>query len=130
MGRYLNFRQAVIFKCYSCGCCFQVLSERVVCEVRALVVLPTKELCQQVSLNHGTIHFIYKERELIFLSCFFFMQVYKVFTTYAEGTPLKVVMVAGQKSFAAEQASLSELRSVQFAYNDKVSKNMKIPECS
>lgn len=61
----------------------QVLSKRVVCEVRALVVLPTKELCQQV---------------------------FKVFTTYAEGTALKVVMMAGQKSFAAEQSSLSELR--------------------
>ncbi|KAF7649916.1 hypothetical protein LDENG_00133790 [Lucifuga dentata] len=61
----------------------QVLMERVVCEVRALAVLPTKELAQQVC---------------------------KVFTSYAEGTPLKVVMLAGQKSFAAEQASLSELR--------------------
>lgn len=28
--------------------CHQVLSERVVCEVRALAVLPTKELAQQV----------------------------------------------------------------------------------
>lgn len=61
----------------------QVLTERVVCEVRALAVLPTKELAQQVC---------------------------KVFTSYAEGTPLKVVMLAGQKSFAAEQASLSEQR--------------------
>ncbi|XP_008310850.1 ATP-dependent RNA helicase DDX51 [Cynoglossus semilaevis] len=61
----------------------QLLMERVVCEVRALAVLPTKELAQQV---------------------------FKVFTSYAEGTPLKVVMVAGQKSFAAEQASLSEMR--------------------
>ncbi|XP_033504917.1 ATP-dependent RNA helicase DDX51 [Epinephelus lanceolatus] len=61
----------------------QVLMERVVCEVRALAVLPTKELAQQVC---------------------------KVFTTYAEGTSLKVVMLAGQKSFAAEQASLSEHR--------------------
>ncbi|KAE8287250.1 ATP-dependent RNA helicase DDX51 [Larimichthys crocea] len=57
--------------------------ERVVCEVRALAVLPTKELAQQVC---------------------------KVFTSYAEGTTLKVVMLAGQKTFAAEQASLSELR--------------------
>uniref|UniRef100_A0A671W2L3 ATP-dependent RNA helicase n=1 Tax=Sparus aurata TaxID=8175 RepID=A0A671W2L3_SPAAU len=55
----------------------QVLMERVVCEVRALAVLPTKELAQQVC---------------------------KVFTSYAEGTNLKVVMVAGQKSFAAEEA--------------------------
>ncbi|XP_073334870.1 ATP-dependent RNA helicase DDX51 [Pagrus major] len=61
----------------------QVLMERVVCEVRALAVLPTKELAQQVC---------------------------KVFTSYAEGTNLKVVMMAGQKSFAAEEASLSEHR--------------------
>uniref|UniRef100_A0A1A7XPE1 ATP-dependent RNA helicase n=1 Tax=Iconisemion striatum TaxID=60296 RepID=A0A1A7XPE1_9TELE len=61
----------------------QVLMQRVVCEVRALAVLPTKELAQQV---------------------------YKVFASYAEGTPLKVLMLAGQKSFATEQASLSEQR--------------------
>ncbi|XP_023808849.1 ATP-dependent RNA helicase DDX51 isoform X2 [Oryzias latipes] len=61
----------------------QVLMTRMVCEVRALAVLPTKELAQQV---------------------------YKVFGTYAEGTPLRVLMLAGQKSFAAEQASLSEIR--------------------
>ncbi|XP_051265864.1 ATP-dependent RNA helicase DDX51 [Dicentrarchus labrax] len=61
----------------------QVLTERVVCEVRALAVLPTKELAQQVC---------------------------KVFTSYTEGTSLKVVMLAGQKTFAAEQASLSEHR--------------------
>ncbi|XP_051812375.1 ATP-dependent RNA helicase DDX51 [Acanthochromis polyacanthus] len=61
----------------------EVLMERVVCAVRALAVLPTKELAQQV---------------------------YKVFTSYAEGTAVKVVMLAGQKSFAAEEASLSEYR--------------------
>ncbi|XP_067084169.1 ATP-dependent RNA helicase DDX51 [Osmerus mordax] len=61
----------------------QALMQRVVCEVRALVVLPTKELAQQVC---------------------------KVFTSYAEGTTLKVVILAGQKSFGAEQASLSENR--------------------
>ncbi|KAK1786974.1 hypothetical protein P4O66_017354 [Electrophorus voltai] len=61
----------------------QALLERVVCEVRALVVLPTKELAQQV---------------------------YRVFCSYAERTSLKVVMAAGQKSFSAEQASLSETR--------------------
>ncbi|XP_059212528.1 ATP-dependent RNA helicase DDX51 [Centropristis striata] len=61
----------------------QVLMERVVCQVRALAVLPTKELAQQVC---------------------------KVFTSYSEGTTLKVVMLAGQKSFAAEQALLSEHR--------------------
>uniref|UniRef100_A0A8C9YAA1 ATP-dependent RNA helicase n=1 Tax=Sander lucioperca TaxID=283035 RepID=A0A8C9YAA1_SANLU len=48
----------------------QVLMERVVCEVRALAVLPTKELAQTSS----------------------------------------IVMLAGQRSFAAEQASLSEHR--------------------
>ncbi|XP_031179756.1 ATP-dependent RNA helicase DDX51 [Sander lucioperca] len=61
----------------------QVLMERVVCEVRALAVLPTKELAQQVC---------------------------KVFASHAEGTALRVVMLAGQRSFAAEQASLSEHR--------------------
>lgn len=61
----------------------QVLMQRVVCEVRALAVLPTKELAQQVC---------------------------RVFSSYAEGTSLRVVMIAGQKSFTAEQASLSELR--------------------
>lgn len=38
------------------------------------------------------------------------VKVFKVFTTYAEGTSLRVVMLAGQKTFAAEEASLSELR--------------------
>ncbi|KAM8831548.1 ATP-dependent RNA helicase DDX51 [Spinachia spinachia] len=61
----------------------QVLTQRVVCEVRALAVLPTKELAQQVC---------------------------KVFKSYAEGTSLKVVTLAGHKSFAAEESSLSELR--------------------
>lgn len=61
----------------------QTLSQRVVCEVRALVVLPTKELAQQVC---------------------------QVFAAYAEGTGLKVVIAAGQKPFAAEQESLAELR--------------------
>ncbi|KAJ8285848.1 hypothetical protein GJAV_G00031630 [Gymnothorax javanicus] len=59
----------------------QALSQRVVREVRALAVLPTKELAQQVC---------------------------KVFSSYAEGSSLKVVMAVGQKSFAAEQASLVE----------------------
>ncbi|KAJ8263224.1 hypothetical protein COCON_G00156810 [Conger conger] len=59
----------------------QALSQRVVRKVRALAVLPTKELAQQVC---------------------------KVFSSYAEGSGLKVVMVTGQKSFAAEQASLVE----------------------
>ncbi|KAK6313114.1 hypothetical protein J4Q44_G00164610 [Coregonus suidteri] len=61
----------------------QALMERVVCDIRVLTVLPTKELAQQVC---------------------------KVFSSYAEGTSLKVVMLAGQKSFATEQASLSENR--------------------
>ncbi|KAM5192563.1 ATP-dependent RNA helicase DDX51 [Mantella aurantiaca] len=57
----------------------QVLMQRVVCEVRALVMLPTKELAQQVC---------------------------KVFNIYVDGTGLKVVLVAGHKSFAKEQESL------------------------
>lgn len=61
----------------------QALIGRVVCKVRVLAVLPTKELAQQVC---------------------------KVFSSYAEGNSLKVVMLAGQKSFAAEQALLSENR--------------------
>ncbi|XP_077079928.1 ATP-dependent RNA helicase DDX51 [Siphateles boraxobius] len=61
----------------------QALSKRVVREIRALAVLPTKELAQQVS---------------------------KVFSSYTEGSSLKVVMIAGQKSFAAERAALSENR--------------------
>ncbi|XP_072271698.1 ATP-dependent RNA helicase DDX51 [Pyxicephalus adspersus] len=57
----------------------QALLKRVVCEVRALVVLPTKELAQQVC---------------------------KVFNIYVDGTGLKVVLVAGHKSFAKEQETL------------------------
>ncbi|NXA53613.1 DDX51 helicase, partial [Nothocercus julius] len=57
----------------------QALLDRVVCQVRALAVLPTKELAQQVS---------------------------KVFNIYTDGTGLKVVSVAGQKSFAKEQEML------------------------
>ncbi|XP_060700070.1 ATP-dependent RNA helicase DDX51 [Hemiscyllium ocellatum] len=59
----------------------QALMGRVVCRVRALAVLPTKELAQQVC---------------------------KVFKRYTEGLGLKVVIVAGQKQFAVEQASLIE----------------------
>ncbi|XP_076845180.1 ATP-dependent RNA helicase DDX51 [Brachyhypopomus gauderio] len=61
----------------------QALLKRVVCEIRALAVLPTKELAQQV---------------------------YRVFCSYTERTNLKVVMVAGQRSLASEQAALSETR--------------------
>uniref|UniRef100_A0A8D2P490 ATP-dependent RNA helicase n=1 Tax=Zosterops lateralis melanops TaxID=1220523 RepID=A0A8D2P490_ZOSLA len=57
----------------------QVLLDRVVCHVRALVVLPTKELAQQVS---------------------------KVFNIYTDGTGLKVALITGQKSFAKEQEML------------------------
>ncbi|XP_078082930.1 ATP-dependent RNA helicase DDX51 [Mustelus asterias] len=59
----------------------QALMDRVVCRVRALVLLPTKELAQQVC---------------------------KIFSSYVEGTSLKVVIVAGQKAFATEQTSLVE----------------------
>ncbi|XP_009074166.1 PREDICTED: ATP-dependent RNA helicase DDX51, partial [Acanthisitta chloris] len=57
----------------------QVLLDRVVCQVRALVVLPTKELAQQVS---------------------------KVFNIYTDGTGLKAVLITGQKPFAREQEML------------------------
>uniref|UniRef100_A0A8D2JL16 ATP-dependent RNA helicase n=1 Tax=Varanus komodoensis TaxID=61221 RepID=A0A8D2JL16_VARKO len=59
----------------------QALLDRVVCQVRALAVLPTKELAQQVS---------------------------KVFNVYTDGLGLKVVQLTGQKSFAKEQESLVE----------------------
>ncbi|XP_033030804.1 ATP-dependent RNA helicase DDX51 isoform X2 [Lacerta agilis] len=59
----------------------QALLDRVVCRVRALAVLPTKELAQQVN---------------------------KVFNIYTDGTGLKVVQLTGQKSFAKEQESLAE----------------------
>ncbi|XP_008155514.2 ATP-dependent RNA helicase DDX51 [Eptesicus fuscus] len=57
----------------------QALLQRAVCQVRALVVLPTKELAQQVS---------------------------KVFNVYTDATPLRVALVTGQKSLAKEQESL------------------------
>ncbi|XP_076778482.1 ATP-dependent RNA helicase DDX51 isoform X2 [Arvicanthis niloticus] len=57
----------------------QALLHRVVCHIRALVVLPTKELAQQVS---------------------------KVFNIYTDTTPLRVALVTGQKSLAKEQESL------------------------
>ncbi|XP_006901063.1 PREDICTED: ATP-dependent RNA helicase DDX51 [Elephantulus edwardii] len=57
----------------------QALLPRVVCQVRALVVLPTKELAQQVS---------------------------RVFNIYTDATPLRVALVTGQKSLAKEQESL------------------------
>ncbi|XP_008567094.1 PREDICTED: ATP-dependent RNA helicase DDX51 [Galeopterus variegatus] len=57
----------------------QALLQRAVCHIRALVVLPTKELAQQVS---------------------------KVFNIYTDATPLRVALVTGQKSLAKEQESL------------------------
>ncbi|XP_037672505.1 LOW QUALITY PROTEIN: ATP-dependent RNA helicase DDX51 [Choloepus didactylus] len=57
----------------------QTLLRRVVCHVRALAVLPTKELAQQVS---------------------------KVFNVYTDATPLRVALITGQKSLAKEQESL------------------------
>ncbi|XP_059750368.1 ATP-dependent RNA helicase DDX51 isoform X2 [Balaenoptera ricei] len=57
----------------------QALLRRAVCQVRALVVLPTKELAQQVS---------------------------SVFSVYADAAPLRVALLAGQKSLAKEQESL------------------------
>ncbi|XP_019362440.1 PREDICTED: ATP-dependent RNA helicase DDX51 [Gavialis gangeticus] len=57
----------------------QTLLERAVCQVRALAVLPTKELAQQVS---------------------------RVFNIYTDGTGLKVVLITGQKSFTKEQETL------------------------
>nr|XP_028686041.1 ATP-dependent RNA helicase DDX51 [Macaca mulatta] len=57
----------------------QALLSRVVCHIRALVVLPTKELAQQVT---------------------------KVFNIYTDATPLRVSLITGQKSLAKEQESL------------------------
>lgn len=57
----------------------QALLHRAVCQVRALVVLPTKELAQQVS---------------------------KVFNVYTDATPLRVALITGQKSLVKEQESL------------------------
>ncbi|XP_007953246.2 ATP-dependent RNA helicase DDX51 [Orycteropus afer afer] len=57
----------------------QALLHRVVCHVRALVVLPTKELAQQVC---------------------------RVFHIYTAATPLHVALVTGQKALAKEQESL------------------------
>ncbi|XP_037016861.2 ATP-dependent RNA helicase DDX51 [Artibeus jamaicensis] len=57
----------------------QALLRRAVCQVRALIVLPTKELAQQVS---------------------------RVFNVYTDATPLRVALVTGQKSLAKEQETL------------------------
>ncbi|XP_058014591.1 ATP-dependent RNA helicase DDX51 isoform X2 [Ahaetulla prasina] len=65
----------------------QALLDRVVCHVRALAVLPTKELAQQVA---------------------------KIFNIYTDGTGLKVVQLTGQKSFVKEQESLVETTLMGF----------------
>ncbi|KAK6191413.1 hypothetical protein SNE40_003108 [Patella caerulea] len=57
----------------------QTLLNRVVCRVRALIVLPVRDLA---------------------------LQVYKVFQTYCKGTGLRVILLAGQTSLAEEQESL------------------------
>ncbi|XP_078679702.1 ATP-dependent RNA helicase DDX51-like [Branchiostoma floridae x Branchiostoma belcheri] len=57
----------------------QALLQRVVCEVRALVVLPTKDLA---------------------------VQIYKVFNHYTSGSRLKVANCSGQKSLAVERNAL------------------------
>ncbi|XP_033100049.1 ATP-dependent RNA helicase DDX51-like [Anneissia japonica] len=62
----------------------QSLLDRIVPEVRALVVLPTKELADQV---------------------------YTVFSTYCRKPSLKVVLIGGSKPFAKEQEQLVRQRS-------------------
>ncbi|KFM80031.1 ATP-dependent RNA helicase DDX51, partial [Stegodyphus mimosarum] len=57
----------------------QCLKERIVCAIRAVIVLPVSELA---------------------------IQVYKVFETFVEGTDLKVILLTGHKSFLAEQNAL------------------------
>lgn len=62
----------------------QALKSRVTCQVRALVVLPVRDLA---------------------------IQVFKVFKTYCGNTKLKVVLLVGQKQFLQEQQSLVKQRS-------------------
>ncbi|CAC5369778.1 DDX51 [Mytilus coruscus] len=62
----------------------QALKTRVTCQVRALAVLPVRDLA---------------------------VQVYKVFKAYSENTQLKVVLLVGQKQFHQEQQSLVKKRS-------------------
>jgi len=57
----------------------QTLESRIVCRVRALVVLPTRDLAAQV---------------------------YNVFCSYAQNTKLKVALVTGHKPLAREQTML------------------------
>ncbi|XP_029636404.1 ATP-dependent RNA helicase DDX51 [Octopus sinensis] len=62
----------------------QSLKDRVVCRVRALVVLPARSLAQQV---------------------------FNVFRTYAADLNLKVILIMGENIFQKEQESLVEKRS-------------------
>ncbi|XP_066302695.1 ATP-dependent RNA helicase DDX51-like [Branchiostoma lanceolatum] len=72
----------------------QALLQRVVCEVRALVVLPTKDLA---------------------------VQIYKVFNHYTSGSRLKVANCSGQKSLAVEKNALvKESRGVYQSLADIV----------
>lgn len=61
----------------------QALKSRVTCQVRALTVLPVRDLA---------------------------IQVFKVFKTYCENTQLKVALLVGQKQFHQEQQSLVKKR--------------------
>lgn len=81
------------------------------CQVRALVVLPTKELAQQVyvgpCLEVRAGGFVPAARGLRSrCSWLLFLQVSKVFSVYTGATPLRVALVTGQKSLAKEQESL------------------------
>jgi len=60
-------------------CVLQILSQRVVTRLRALVVLPTRDLCIQVK---------------------------ETFETFVKGTDLKIATSTGQNSFAHEQSTL------------------------
>lgn len=67
----------------------QSLLKRVVCHLRALIILPTKDLANQVK------------------------QVFELFT---EGTNLRVGLASGSKSFAKDQEQLVSLRYVLLLY--------------
>lgn len=55
-----------------------------------------------ININHGCEELSWTARSSV--------QVGRVFRSYAEGTSLRVVILGGQKSFGAEQVSLSEHR--------------------
>lgn len=61
----------------------QALKNRVLCRIRAMVVLPVRDLA---------------------------VQVFKVFLQYTKGTNLKVGMIVGQKQFSVEQHALVRQR--------------------